>query len=267
METPDYISALRVVGGNLALDFANTAEGTLEGKIERENILSYEDLVFWGYHVGILSGEDGERLLRKGRESPVEAHAVFARALGFRGHLYGLFRAVAEGKQPPTESVEALRRYECETLSHADLVPSGGGFAWGVGGWGRVGRGALADCARGDRAADLRALGADQGMRRMQLALRRREQEQEPSLVLDGRLRHPRKDAALRRAPGCQAQRLPRQDTCFAQQCQSGQSVAEPVAGLGAGGGPARVRKSLPEQDLVQVAGWHLRVREDQGED
>ena len=114
----------------MALDFANTAEGTLEGKIERENILSYEDLVFWGYHVGILSGEDGERLLRKGRESPVEAHAVFARALGFRGHLYGLFRAVAEGKQPPTESVEALRRYECETLSHADLVPSGGGFAW-----------------------------------------------------------------------------------------------------------------------------------------
>ena len=130
METSDHISALRVIGGNLALDFANTAEGTLEGKIERENILSYEDLVFWGYHVGILSGEDGERLLRKGRESPVEAHAVFARALGFRGHLYGLFRAVAEGKQPPTESVEALRRYECETLSHADLVPSGGGFAW-----------------------------------------------------------------------------------------------------------------------------------------
>jgi predicted RNA-binding Zn ribbon-like protein len=130
METPDNISALRVIGGNLALDFANTAEGTPDGEIERENFLSYEDLVFWGYHVGILSGGDGERLLRKGRESPVEAHAVFARALGFRGHLYGLFRAVAEGKQPPAESVEALRRYECETLSHADLVPSGGGFAW-----------------------------------------------------------------------------------------------------------------------------------------
>jgi predicted RNA-binding Zn ribbon-like protein len=130
METPDHISALRVVGGNLALDFANTAEGTPEGEIERENLLNYEDLVFWGYHVGILSGEDGERLLRKGRESPVEAYAVFARALGFRGHLYGLFRAVAEGKRPPAESVEALRRYESETLSHADLVPSGGGFAW-----------------------------------------------------------------------------------------------------------------------------------------
>ncbi len=130
METPDHISVLRVVGGNLALDFANTAEGTPEGKIEREHLLSYEDLVFWGYHVGMLSGEDGERLLWKGRERPVEFYAVFARALAFRGHLYGLFRAVAEGKHPPAESVEALRRYECEALSQASLVPSSGGFAW-----------------------------------------------------------------------------------------------------------------------------------------
>jgi predicted RNA-binding Zn ribbon-like protein len=132
METPDHISSLRVVGGNLALDFANTAEGTAEGKIEREHLLGYEDLVFWGCHVGLLSGgEDGERLLRKGRERPEEAQAVFDRALGFRGHLYALFRAVAEGANPPTESVEALRMFECEALSHAALAPSGGdGFGW-----------------------------------------------------------------------------------------------------------------------------------------
>jgi hypothetical protein len=40
--------------------------------------------------------------------------------------------------------------------------------------------------------------------REVQLALRRREQEQEPPVVFDGRLRHPREDAALRRAPGGQ---------------------------------------------------------------
>jgi predicted RNA-binding Zn ribbon-like protein len=131
METPDHISTLRVVGGNLALDFANTAEGTSEGEIEREHLLGYEDLVFWGYRVGLLSGEDGERLLRKGRERPAEANAVFARALGFRGHLYGLFRAVAEGDEPPAEDVEALRRFECEAISRAALAPSGGGrFGW-----------------------------------------------------------------------------------------------------------------------------------------
>jgi predicted RNA-binding Zn ribbon-like protein len=130
METPDHISSLRLVGGNLALDFANTAEGTSEGEIEREHLLRYEDLVLWGYHVGLLSGEDGERLLRKGRERPAEADAVFARALGVRGNLYELFRAVAEGDEPPAESVEMLRRFECEAISRAELAPSGGGFVW-----------------------------------------------------------------------------------------------------------------------------------------
>jgi predicted RNA-binding Zn ribbon-like protein len=131
METPEHISSLRLIGGNLALDFTNTAEGTPEGEIEQEHLLGYEDLVFWGHRLGFLSGEDGERLLRKGRERPAEAEAVFARALAFRAHLYELFRAVAEGDNPPPESVEALRRFESEAISHAKLAPSGGDeFAW-----------------------------------------------------------------------------------------------------------------------------------------
>ena len=130
METPEHILALRLVGGNLALDFANTAEGTPEGEIEREHLFGYQDLAFWGHRVGLLSGEDVERLLQKCHERPVEADAVFARALEFRGHLYGLFRTVAEGDDPPVEDVEALRRFECEALSRAKLVPSGDGFAW-----------------------------------------------------------------------------------------------------------------------------------------
>jgi predicted RNA-binding Zn ribbon-like protein len=130
METPDHISSLRIIGGNLALDFANTAEGTSEGEIEQEHLLGYGELVFWGYRVGYLSGEDGERLLRKARERPADADAVFARALGFRGHLYGLFRAVAGGDSPPAESVEVLRRFESEAISRAALAPTGGGFVW-----------------------------------------------------------------------------------------------------------------------------------------
>jgi hypothetical protein len=64
METPDHISSLRLIGGNLALDFANTAEGTSEGEIEQEHLLGYEDLVFWGHRVGYLSAEDGGRVGR-----------------------------------------------------------------------------------------------------------------------------------------------------------------------------------------------------------
>jgi predicted RNA-binding Zn ribbon-like protein len=130
METLDHISDLRLVGGNLALDFANTAEGTPEGEIEREHLLDYDDLVSWGRHVGLVPEGDGERLLRMRRKRPAEAEAVRARALEFREHLYALFRAVADGENPPAESVEALRRFESEAISRAKLAPSGDGFAW-----------------------------------------------------------------------------------------------------------------------------------------
>ncbi len=112
------------------MDFANTAEGTPEGEIEREHLLGYEDLVCWGNHVGLLSEEKVERLLRKGRERPAEADAVYARALGFRRHLYRLFRTNAEGDHPPAEDVEALRRFECEAISHAKLVSCDDAFTW-----------------------------------------------------------------------------------------------------------------------------------------
>jgi predicted RNA-binding Zn ribbon-like protein len=125
METPHHISSLRLVGGNLALDFANTAEGTPEGEIEREHLLGYEDLAFWGRHVGLLSETDVGRLLQEWRERPAEADAVLTCALLLRGHLYGVFRAVTEGDSPPAESLEALHRFECEALSRAELVPTG----------------------------------------------------------------------------------------------------------------------------------------------
>jgi len=130
METPDHISALRLVGGNVALDFANTAEGAPGEKIEPEHLLGYEDLVYWGHHAGLLSDEVGERLLREERKRPSEANAVLSRALEFRDHVYEIFRAIAEGDEPPAEDLGTLRLAECEALSHARLVPGDGGYVW-----------------------------------------------------------------------------------------------------------------------------------------
>jgi predicted RNA-binding Zn ribbon-like protein len=130
VETPEYIERLRIVGGDLALDFVNTVDGEPGGESRFENLRSYEDLVAWGHRVGILSEERGGRLLREARERGSEAEAVHARALELRDDLYELFRAVAGGRRPSLESVEALRRAETEALSRARLAPGGGGFVW-----------------------------------------------------------------------------------------------------------------------------------------
>jgi predicted RNA-binding Zn ribbon-like protein len=130
VETPEYIERLRIVGGNLALDFVNTVDGESGGEPGFENLQSYRDLVAWGYRVGMISEERARRLLREARGRGSEAEATHARALELRDDLYGLLRAVALGASPPPESVEALRLAETEALSRARLVPGEGGFVW-----------------------------------------------------------------------------------------------------------------------------------------
>ena len=130
METPDYIARLRVVGGDLALDFVNTVDGERDGDPGFEHLRSYEDLVAWGYRVGLLSEGRARRLLRRGRGRPSEAEAAHDRALELRDELYELFRAIARGESPLPGSVEALRRAESEALSRARLVPGEEGFVW-----------------------------------------------------------------------------------------------------------------------------------------
>jgi predicted RNA-binding Zn ribbon-like protein len=130
VETPDYIERLRVVGGNLALDFVNTVDGEPDGPPGFDTLRSYEDLIAWGFHVGLLGEERARRLVREARERASEAEAVHARALELRDDLNDIFRAVARGTRPPFESVEALRRAESEALSRARLAPGDGGYVW-----------------------------------------------------------------------------------------------------------------------------------------
>jgi predicted RNA-binding Zn ribbon-like protein len=126
METPDYIEGLRIVGGDLALDFVNTEDGDPPAECLRD----YGDLVSWSVRVALLSADEGERLLGEATRKPEEAEAAYREALALRGALYGVFRAIAEGGDAPERDLETLRGYEREALSRAKLVQDDGGFAW-----------------------------------------------------------------------------------------------------------------------------------------
>jgi predicted RNA-binding Zn ribbon-like protein len=127
METPERVARMRLVAGNLALDFVNTDPGSAP---ENEVLGGYDDLVAWGRHAGLLTEPEARRLLRCARRSPGEAREVLQRALHLRGYLYELFQAVAAGRPPPGRCVAALRRDEAEALAHAELVAGHGGFRW-----------------------------------------------------------------------------------------------------------------------------------------
>jgi predicted RNA-binding Zn ribbon-like protein len=126
METPEYIAGLRIVGGDLALDFVNTEDGDPP----MECLRGYGDLVAWGVRVGLFSADEGERLVGEANRRPEDAEAVYRDALRLRGALYGVFLAVAEGLDAPERDLETLRGYEGEALSRGKLAQGDRGFVW-----------------------------------------------------------------------------------------------------------------------------------------
>jgi predicted RNA-binding Zn ribbon-like protein len=126
METPEYIEELRIVGGNVALDFVNTEDGDPPVECLR----GYGDLVAWGVRVGLLSADEGDVLAGEANRRPEDAEAVYRDALRLRGALYGVFRAVAEDKAFTSHNLEILREYEREALSRGKLVRGDKRFVW-----------------------------------------------------------------------------------------------------------------------------------------
>jgi predicted RNA-binding Zn ribbon-like protein len=126
METPEHLERLRIVGGDVALDFVNTKDGDPP----LECLRGYGDLVAWSVRVGLLSVDEGERLVGEANRRPEAAAAMYHDALRLRGALYDVFRAVAEGEDASEWGLETLRGYEREALSRGKLVQGDEGFAW-----------------------------------------------------------------------------------------------------------------------------------------
>ncbi len=130
METPDHIARLRIVGGNFALDFVNTQDGEPDQPAEDDALREYADVVAWGDYVGILTSVDVDRLLRRARRNPADAHGAYERATRLRGNLYEVFRGVALGRPPPRRHVDAVRHDEVDALARAELEWVGERFEW-----------------------------------------------------------------------------------------------------------------------------------------
>lgn len=124
------VDDLQVVGGNLALDFANTQSGPPGGEPDVEALAGYRDLVAWATRVGLVAPRDAEAILRHAAQHPRAAAAAFGRATALRERIHDLFAAVATGEGPPAGALERLRDDEAEAVRHATLRSTGAGFAW-----------------------------------------------------------------------------------------------------------------------------------------
>ncbi|GAB3974187.1 ABATE domain-containing protein [Plantactinospora veratri] len=129
METVEDVARVRLVGGNLALDFVNTRTGPPEGAPDDDVLTGYPELLAWGGYAGALTEAEAAALGRLSRDDPDGARAAHTRALRSRDRLDEIFRALATGRSPSTSALTLLRDDEADALGHAQLEP-GSGYAW-----------------------------------------------------------------------------------------------------------------------------------------
>ncbi|MEQ4304705.1 ABATE domain-containing protein [Plantactinospora sp. B6F1] len=120
---------MRLVGGNLALDFVNTRSGPPTGPPDDDVLTGYPELVAWAGYAGVLTDTEAAALRRLSREDPDSARVTCTRALHTRDYLDALFRALAAGRNPGPDVLTRLRDDAADALGHARL-DRGSPYVW-----------------------------------------------------------------------------------------------------------------------------------------
>jgi predicted RNA-binding Zn ribbon-like protein len=99
---------VRLVGGDLAIDFVNTVDGDIEGG---DHIPTSAAFRAWCERLGLSAG----------RQSLAEVHGV-------RDRIDAVLRPLSTGDPPPLAALAALRDLERAALARAEMRP--GGWDW-----------------------------------------------------------------------------------------------------------------------------------------
>jgi len=114
---PSSAAGLTLVGGVLALDFANSASGRGTA-FAQEHIHSIDDLVAWGSHAGCLGPAAAMQSALASAADPL-ATEVLRRALRLREAIFGIGSAIANGCEPAANDLDIIR------LAVRDAMASG----------------------------------------------------------------------------------------------------------------------------------------------
>ncbi len=132
-----------LLGGHLALDFANTLEGR-GGARERDRLADYAALVAWAQRAGAVGRGEAEDLRAYADWAPGSAAQALAEAKALREALYRVAAAIASGASgasgavgaaPEPTDLDDLNRRLAPILSETRMkaTPAGLAPAWGGG--------------------------------------------------------------------------------------------------------------------------------------
>ena len=118
--------AIAMIGGHVALDFANTA-GWHASEHRIEHLPGYGDLVAWARRTGVLSARVAAGLRRAAQRHPRQAERARRRAIALRERIYRVFAAIAQGRAPSAEDLVGLHAARAAAIRRAAPRWSGTG--------------------------------------------------------------------------------------------------------------------------------------------
>jgi predicted RNA-binding Zn ribbon-like protein len=122
-------SVWKFLGGELCLDFANSAQWHAS-ESPRECLNSYEELLGWAGQAQLLSQQEVSQLRREAEQRGAEAAYILERAIRLRETIYDIFSAIAHARDPQEADLSALNAVLSETLPRLRLLFTGETYVW-----------------------------------------------------------------------------------------------------------------------------------------
>jgi predicted RNA-binding Zn ribbon-like protein len=122
-------SSFTLVGGELCLDFANTAHWEIQTQPNR-NLKTYADLLCWSVQLNILTKREAEGFLRESKRQAKQAESEMELAWQIQDLIYRIFSSSIDHKNPRGRDLEMLNHTLSEALAHQRIVSKSEGFHW-----------------------------------------------------------------------------------------------------------------------------------------
>lgn len=129
MDGESKAGTLDLIGGELCLDFVNTV-GNHKGEEPDEHLTTFDALVVWSEHVGILTHRRARALRAESARQPAQAQRILHSAIELRESLYRLFSAVAGRRPAESQDVNTLNDHLSRAMPHVRIIKDADGFQW-----------------------------------------------------------------------------------------------------------------------------------------